>query len=86
MNDNSIKINKNKSIILSIKLFYQPEEIVFRSFTKIIKFVGKKFYPVRGKKIDKIIDQIKENTFFKTTLGNCVINKVNNTIIVSKEH
>ena len=86
LNDNSIKINKNKSIILSIKLFYQPEEIVFRSFTKIIKFVGKKFYPVRGKKIDKIIDQIKENTFFKTTLGNCVINKVNNTIIVSKEH
>ena len=50
------------------------------------EFVGKKFYPVRGKKIDKIIDQIKENTFFNTTLGNCVINKVNNTIIVSKEH
>ena len=61
-------------------------EIVFRSFTKVLQFVGKKYYPARGKKVIKIIDQIKNDSFTKTTLGNCLIKKVNQTIIVSKEH
>ena len=43
-------------------------------------------YPVRGKKIDKTVELIKNNVFFKITLGNCLISKVNNTIIVSKEY
>ncbi len=71
---------------LNKEFFYQPEEIVFRSFTEIIKIVGRKFYPVRGKKVDKVILQIKNNSSFKVTLGNCIIKKVNKTIIVSKEH
>jgi len=51
----------------------------------VLKGVGKKYYPVRGKKIDNLIYQIKNDTSFKITLGNCVIKKVNNSIIVSKE-
>ena len=66
--------------------FHQPEEVVFRSLTEVIKSVGKNYYSARGKKIDKLIDQIKNENSFKTTLGNCIIKKVNNTIIVSKEH
>ena len=65
--------------------FYQPQEVVFRSLTKVIKMVGKNYYPVRGKKVDKLIDKIKNENSFKTTLGNCIIRKVNNTIMVSKE-
>ena len=65
--------------------FLQPEEVVFRSFTEVIKRIGKKYYPVRGKKIDNLIYQIKNDTSFKITLGNCVIKKVNNSVIVSKE-
>ena len=49
-------------------------------------FVGGKYYPVRGKKIDKTVELIRNNAFFKITLGNCIIRKVNNTIIVSKEY
>ena len=86
LKDNSTYSNKNKSIILSEEFFYQPEEVVFRSFTEVIKIIGQKHYPSRGRKIYKIIDKIKNDSFYKTTLGNCVIKKVNKTIILSKEH
>jgi len=82
----NITILNNKRVILNIDFFYQPEEVVFRSFTKVIMIVGKKFYPTRGKKIDNLIEKIKNEHSFKTTLGNCVIKRVNNTIILSKEH
>jgi len=40
---------------------------------------------VRGKKIDKIIHLIKSKSSFKVTLGGCIIKKVNQTLILSKE-
>ena len=85
LKDNSTISNTHKSIVLNSNFFYQPEEIVFRSLTKVIKIVGKNYYPTRGKKVDKLIAQIKNENSFKTTLGNCIIKKVNKTIIVSKE-
>ena len=86
LDDNTIINHNNKSILLNREFFNQPEEILFRSFTEVIKIVGKKYYPVRGKKIINIIHKFKNDGIFKTTLGNCVIRKVNQTIIVSKEH
>ncbi len=77
---------KNRSILLNKEFFNQPKEIIFRSFTEVIKIVGKKYYPARGKKIDKIINLVNKGNFHQTTLGNCIIKKVNQTIIVSKEH
>ncbi len=85
LKDNSTISNINKFVILNKNFFLQPEEVVFRSLTEVLKSVGKKYYPVRGKKIDKLIYQIINDTSFKTTLGNCVIKKVNNSVIVSKE-
>ena len=85
LSENSKIINKYKLVILNEKFFHQPEEIVFRSITEVIKIVGKKYYPARGKKIDKLINHIKNNNSFKITLGNCILKKVNNTILVSKE-
>ena len=83
--DNSTISYINKFVILNTKFFHQPEEVVFRSLTEVLKGVGKKYYPVRGKKIDKLIYQIKNDNSFKTTLGNCLIKKVNNSVLVSKE-
>tara|TARA_Y100000996_G_scaffold106189_1_gene77939 strand:+ start:927 stop:1955 length:1029 start_codon:yes stop_codon:yes gene_type:complete len=84
--NNSIIYNKKKSIFLNKEFFNQPEEIVFRSLTEIIKIVGKRYYPVRGKKINKIVNIIMNKGPLKITLGNCLIKRANNTIIVSKEH
>ncbi len=82
-------IYKDKSkIILNEVFFNQPHEVTFRSLSEIIKFVGNKYYSVRGKKVDKIIDKLKgeARSSFKLTLGNCIIYKVNQSIIVVKEH
>ena len=86
LKDNSTISNTNKFVILNKNFFLQPEEVVFRSLTEVLKGVGKKYYPVRGKKIDNLIDQVKKESYFKVTLGKCVIKRVNNTIIVLKEH
>ena len=55
LKDNSTISNTNKFAILNKNFFLQPEEVVFRSLTEVLKGVGKKYYPVRGKKIDKLI-------------------------------
>ena len=88
LKDNSY-IYKNKSkVILNEEFFNQPHEVTFRSLTEIIKFVGNKYYSVRGKKVDIIIDKLKgkNKISLKFTLGNCIIHKVNKSIIVVKEH
>ena len=78
-------LEKKKSIILKQDFFNHSREVIFRSFTEVIKMVGKKYYPVRGKKVDKIISEINSKASFKVTLGGCIIKKVNQTIILSKE-
>ena len=64
----------------------QPYEIIFRSLTIIINLIGNKYHPVRGKKIDNLINNIKNDALFKATLGGCIIKKVNHTVIISKEY
>ena len=78
-------LEKKKSIVLKENFFNHSSEVVFRSFTEVIKLVGKKYYPVRGKKIDKIISAINAKAQLKVTLGGCIVKKVNQTVIVTKE-
>ena len=82
---NTFFSNKSKKIIINEIFFQQPFEVVFRAFSESIKLIGKKYYFVRGKKIAKIISDIDNNKFFKATLGGCIIEKVNQTVIISKE-
>jgi len=77
---------QNKQIaILKESFLYQSDEVLFRSFVQLIQIIGKKYHPVRGKKIDKIIKLINLKSSFNVTLGGCIIKKVNTTIILSKE-
>ena len=85
LEENVTILQKNESAILKESFFFQSNEVVFRSLVKIIQIIGKKYYPVRGKKIDKIIQLINFTSSFKVTLGGCIIKKVNGTIILSKE-
>ena len=73
-------------MILNSDFFSQPYEVVFRSFSDVVKNIGKKYYSVRGKKLEKIIREIEKKSFFKATLGGCIIKKVKQTIIISKEY
>jgi len=82
---NSFFSNLNNRMILNREFFQQSHEVIFRSFAEVIKLIGKKYYFARGKKLEKIISAINNERFLKGTLGNCIIEKVNQTIIISKE-
>ena len=49
------------------------------------KIIGKRYYEARGKKSLKIIESLKTNKISKVTIGGCIIEKVNQTVILSKE-
>ena len=78
-------LQTKKSAILKESFFSQSDEVVFRSFVELIQIIGKKYYPVRGKKIDRIMQLINLKSSFKVTLGSCIIKKVNGTIMLLKE-
>ena len=83
---NAIINRGKKDLFLKEDFFDNSYEVVFRSLSDLIHFVGKKHNSVRGKKIDKILKKIKNKTLFKETLGGCVIKMVNHTVILRKEH
>ncbi len=82
---NTFFLAKTNKVILNEKFFNQPHEVIFRALAETIKSVGNKYYSVRGKKLDKIIIEIQNNRLFRSTLGGCFIEKVNQTVIISKE-
>ena len=85
LNKNSFFFPKRNQLIINYKFFKQPNEIVFRSFSDSLKTVGMKYYAARGKKVEKVISDIKRDRLSKATLGGCIIEKINQTVIISKE-
>jgi tRNA(Ile)-lysidine synthase len=88
--DRNLKKNvvflKRKNInILNFNFFDQSHEIIFRSLTKLIQKLGKKYYPVRGKSINELIEKINKKSFTKVALGGCFVERVNETILISQE-
>ena len=88
--DENLKKNtsffKQKNKVILNKFFFQhPHEVIFRSFSDTLKLVGKKYYSVRGKKLDNAIKNIQSNRLFKATLGGCIIEKVYQSVIITKE-
>jgi tRNA(Ile)-lysidine synthase len=86
LKDNSVHIKTKDTYILNHNFFDQSHEVVFRSLTCIIQRIGKKYYPVRGKSINKLINRIILKTFSKITLGGCFVESVNETILISREN
>ena len=82
---NSSSVDKPKKLILNENFFLQPSEVVFRSFSQSLNMVSNKYYSARGKKIDIILRDLKNNQSLKKTLGGCIIEKFNQTVIISKE-
>jgi tRNA(Ile)-lysidine synthase len=83
---NSTFLKKKNIYILNNYFFDQSHEIIFRCLTKIIQNIGKKYYPVRGKSINELIKGIVKKSFLRVTLGGCFIERVNETILISREN
>ena len=64
LNKNSKLLNKGKTYILNKFFFDQSHEVIFRSLTKIIQIIGKKYYPVRGKSVNELIKKIKGDVLY----------------------
>ena len=85
INKNTFLNKKEDRLFLNKTFFKKPFEVVFRSLSELIKLIGKKDHFVRGKKMTQLINEIQNNSYFKATLGGCIIEKVNLTVIISKE-
>ena len=83
---NSFFSKEKNQLFLNKDFFEQPEEIIFRSLSESLQLVGKRHYSARGKKIENIISKIRKNTLSKVTLGGCIIEKVNETLIIKEEY
>ena len=85
INENCVHSLKDNKYILSSKFFEQSDEIIFRSIMDLLKKVSSKYYPPRGKSVKELILAINLNNQLKTTLGGCLIEKVDRTVIISPE-
>ena len=84
--ENTKLLNRKKSIIINEFFFNQPDEIVFRSLSELIHNIGNKISYTRGKKILSLISNIHSTeNFKKKTLSGCIFEKVNKSIIISRE-
>ena len=86
INENSKFLKDRDIFILDSNFFNQSHEVIFRSLTHLIQLMGKKYYPARGKSIVELIKKIQLTSFTKITLGGCFVEKVNQTILISKEN
>jgi len=78
-------LSKEKCLI-SKKIFSEEaEEIIFKSFSDVFSLVSGTYYPPRSKKVINLIDRLKKNTFTKSTLGGCIVQKKDNFILISRE-
>ena len=85
--DENVNFLKKRNIFIIKKIFFeQPHEIVFRSIASILKSMSKNYYSARGKNIENLILNINSNKSLKVTLGGCKIEKINETILISKEN
>ena len=80
----NVIFSKNKCL-LSYNFFLQPQEIVFRSLSIIIKYINNNYYPPRGKKVINLIHRLKRENQFKATLGGTIIEKIHNSVLVRRE-
>jgi len=84
--DNSSYLNFTKKVILKDEFLKQPDEIVFRSLSEVIQKVGKKSTFARGAKVKNLLKYLRSiNNYSKKTLSGCIIQKIENSVIISSE-
>ena len=72
------------------------KEVISKMYTRTIQVshhkncvfpfkVGNKYYRPRGKSISKVIELIHQKKFKKMTLSSCIIEKINNSVVIYNE-
>ena len=81
----SLSKNNNTRALLSSNFFSSTDEIILRSFTKILQDISGRYFPARGKSVSNTLNQIRQKSILKTTVGGCVIEKLENSVVIYKE-
>ncbi len=84
--DNAKFIKQENTYILNKFFFNQSQEVIFRSFSTVLKKISSRYYPPRGKSISDLILKINSTKYKKFTLGGCYVEKINETILITKEN
>ncbi len=82
---NSNYLYQKNCYILNKNFFEQPHEITFRSLVNLIRKIGNKYYPPRGKKIDQLLSKIRSGEVKKINISGCIIEKISNSFIIYEE-
>ena len=86
INNNSNYLKLTKKIILKDDFLKQPDEIVFRSLSEVIQKVGKKNTFARGTRLRTYLKYLRSfNNYSKKTLSGCIIQKIENSVVISQE-
>ncbi len=83
--ENTIYFENKQNFFLKRNFFYQPNEIVFRSLSNVLNKISKRYYSPRGKSLMELINRIKFKDFKKSTLGGCIVEKINESVLISRE-
>ena len=81
----SLSKNNNTRALLSSNFFSSTDEIILRSFTKILQDISGRYFPARVKSVSNTLNQIRQKSILKTTVGGCVIEKLENSVVIYKE-
>ena len=83
--NNSKFLKARNCYIVKDTFFYEPKEIVLRSLLIILNQVSGRFYPPRGKNIIFAIENLISKKVNKMTIGGCIIENFNKTVVITKE-
>ena len=86
INQNSKYHVSKKTYILNVDFFNKPHEIVFRSLNILLKKVGNKYYSPRGKSVSRLINKFVSGEIKKINISGCIVEKINNSFVISKEN
>ena len=79
-------IKKKKDVVIDLNnLLAENKEIQLKVFSNCIRNFSKSYYPPRAKKIIYLLNRIKSDEKLKATLGGCVIQKIKDNLVISKE-
>ena len=84
--NNAKFIENKKTYILNKYFFSQSEEVIFRSISLVLKKISGRYYSPRGKSILDSIVKINSLKCKRFTLGGCFIEKINETVFITREN
>ena len=83
--NNSKYCIERKYYILNKDFFDQPHEIIFRSIIILFKKISNRYYPPRGKRVTELLLKLQSDQIKKINISGCILQKINNSVIIYKE-